>query len=94
MVESTEPKTDGLERNVIYAKFRDDKEADAGYSKELVNVDTEPKYYDDFDSLPEYKQKYDTILGAFIETVEKKKDAPFMGTRQRNPDGSFGAYTW
>ena len=93
MVEST-AQGDGLARNVMYAKFRDDKEAESGYSKELVNIDTDPQYYDNFDTLPEYKQKYETILGAFYQTVEKKKDAPFMGTRQRNPDGSFGEYAW
>jgi hypothetical protein len=64
MVESSTA-TDGIARNVLYAKFRDDKEAQPGYSKELVNIETDPKYYDSFDTLPEYKQKYETILGAF-----------------------------
>ena len=39
MVESTAG-TDGIERRIMYAKWREDKPADPGYSKELVNIDT------------------------------------------------------
>ena len=46
---------DGLARDVIYAKWREDKEAEPGYSRELVNIDTPPECYDDFNSLPQYK---------------------------------------
>ena len=55
MVESATTQGDGIARNVIYAKWRDDKEADPGFSKELVNIDTPPECYDDPNSLPIYK---------------------------------------
>ena len=52
MVESAANQGDGLERPIIYAKWREDKEADPGYSRELVNVDTPPECLDDLNSLP------------------------------------------
>lgn len=69
MVESTTSPGDGLNRPVMYAKFRDDKEAEPGYSRELVNVDTPVEVLDDMDSLPQYKQSYDNILQCFLQTV-------------------------
>ena len=63
MVEATNTTPgDGLERPVMYAKWRDDKPADAGYSKELVNVDTPVEVLDNMDSLPEYQKDYSNIL--------------------------------
>lgn len=96
MVESTAATAqgDGKARNVIYAKWREDKEADPGYSKELVNIETPADVYDNMDNLPQYKSDCKTIIACFLQTVERKKDDEFMGTRMRNPDGSFGAYTW
>ena len=94
MVESSAAQGDGLNRPVMYAKWREDKEAEPGYSRELVNVDTPVEVLDEMDALPQYKQSYDNILACFLNTVEKKKGDPFMGTRQRNPDGTFGAYAW
>ena len=94
MVESAATQGDGLNRPTMYAKWREDKEAEPGYSRELVNVDTPVEVLDNMDSLPQYKQSYDNILACFLATAERKKGDPFMGTRQRNADGSFGAYTW
>ena len=95
MVEATNnTQGDGLARNVMYAKFRTDKPADPGYSAELVNVDTPAEVLDNMDSLPEYQKEYSTILECFLQTVKRKGDDPFMGTRCRNPDGSFGEYVW
>jgi len=37
---------DGVVRNIIYAKWRTDKPAEPGHSHELVNINLEPKYYD------------------------------------------------
>jgi hypothetical protein len=91
MVEST-AKTDGIERRVMYAKWRDDKPAEEGYSKELVNIDTPADAYDDMDKYTNSFMKHKTILHCFLDTASRKKDEPFMGTRGRNPDGSFGAY--
>jgi hypothetical protein len=51
MVESTN-QGDGQVRNVIYAKWREDKPAEKGYSKELISVKTDPKYYDNLDAIP------------------------------------------
>ena len=38
---------DGVERPVLYARFRDDKEAEKGYSKELISIDLDKKFWDD-----------------------------------------------
>ena len=43
MVESTE-KGDGVHRPIIYARWRDDKPAEDGHSKELISVDTLPEH--------------------------------------------------
>ena len=37
---------------MIYAKWREDKPAEKGYSKELISVKTQPKYYDNLDAIP------------------------------------------
>lgn len=81
----------------MYAKWREDKEAEPGYSRELVNIDTPVEFLDNMNEIEDYKthsKDYSTIIHAFLNTVKRKGDAPFMGTRARNPDGSFGAYTW
>ena len=55
MVESTNTgQGDGIERRVMYAKWREDKPADPGYSQELVNIETPTEVLDDMDSLPQY----------------------------------------
>ena len=41
-----------MARNVIYAKFRTDKPADKGCSPELISVNVDTKYYDNFDAQP------------------------------------------
>lgn len=41
MVE-TQIQGDGIERKWIYGKWRTDKDAEPGYSHELINVDLEP----------------------------------------------------
>ena len=52
MVEST--KGDGIDRKVMYSIWRDDKPADPGYLKELINADTPREFWDDMDNLPVY----------------------------------------
>ena len=37
---------DGIVRDVLYGKFREDKEAEEGYTRELLNVRVPPQYYD------------------------------------------------
>lgn len=41
----------------MYARWREDKPAAPGYSKELVNIEAPVEIYDDMDSLPEYEGK-------------------------------------
>jgi len=55
---------DGVVRNVIYGKYRTDKEADKGYSSELVHCDLDPAYYDNIEDLP-LKTPHDTLLKLF-----------------------------
>ena len=38
-----------IERTVQYAKWREDKAAEPGYSKELINISVDPTYYDDLE---------------------------------------------
>ena len=47
MVQANPVQGDGIERNTEYGKWREDKEAERGYSRELINHQIEPKYYDD-----------------------------------------------
>ena len=42
---------DGVVRHVQYARWRTNKEADPGYSRDLVNIDTPESCYDDFNQL-------------------------------------------
>ena len=46
MVEAT-VQGDGVNRPVIYARWREDKPASEGCSKELISVDTPKEFYDD-----------------------------------------------
>ena len=51
MVEAA-PVGDGLVRNYEYARWRDDKEAEPGHSRELISVNVEPQYYDNLGGQP------------------------------------------
>lgn len=70
MVEAA-PQGDGIRRHVTYGKWRDDKEAEPGYSRELVSIGTEPKYYDDLISQPFLKEteNLSTIMECFKNQV-------------------------
>jgi long-subunit acyl-CoA synthetase (AMP-forming) len=96
MVESS-AKGDGVVRNTIYAKFRTDKPASAGYSAELISTKVDPKDYDDL--------KVDTnksFLDYFAEHVTQRPNDSYLGTRellgQEEVDGKkvnkFGSYKW
>jgi hypothetical protein len=65
MVESTPIEGDGIVRNYMYAKWRTDKEAQEGYSRELVNTKLPEKYYDRVTEMPDFETKYDTFLKLF-----------------------------
>ena len=43
---------DGVNRPIKYATFRTDKEAEPGYSAELISDRVEAQYYDDLDARP------------------------------------------
>ena len=64
MVETTHV-GDGINRNNIYATWRQDKPAEKGYSKELIAAKLDPKYYEDLESLPPFKPNCKTFLDYF-----------------------------
>jgi hypothetical protein len=93
MVESKN-QGDGQVRNVIYAKWREDKPAEKGYSKELISVKTEPKYYDNLGSFPPlYKDCY-TFLDHFERQIKAGSDRHYLGTRAKLNENEFGEYEW
>jgi len=46
---------DRYAENVVYGKFREDKEAEPGFSREIVHADVAPEFYDNLDGLPNYQ---------------------------------------
>lgn len=100
MVEAN-PAGDGEQRTVQYAKWRDDKPAEAGHSRELINVGTEAAYYDNLGAQPYMSERYPdtTIIQCFKRQVANRGDQPFLGTRPKigtNEKGQplFGEYQW
>ena len=85
---------DQTARNVIYAKWRDDKPAEPGYSRELISVEVDPKNYDDIDSQIPNFNGCKTILEHFEYQVNRRRNHPFLGSRQKQADGTFGGYEW
>lgn len=72
MVESTKNQDKQKKTGHQYAKFREDKEADAGYSKELICIRTPKEHYNDLDPIPD--QGMDTVLKVFRSTAAKQKE--------------------
>lgn len=66
---------------MIYAKWREDKPADKGYSKELISVKTDPKYYDNLDAIPLLYKDCHTFLDHFERQIKTGSDRPYLGTR-------------
>lgn len=85
---------DGIVRNEIYAKWRTDKEAEKGYSRELVGVNLDPKYYDDMDNQPGYKPDCKTFLDFFETHVKERPNDGYLGTRVKLNEKDFGDYEW
>ena len=94
MVESKQAGGDGVHRPIHYADWRTDKPASPGYSPELVGSHIDPKYYDDLDSYPSQYPGVETLLGCFDRNVQENPDAPFLGSRVQQADGTFGDYEW
>ena len=91
------PEGDGIERTVPYAKFRDDKPAETGYSAELVNIDIDPQFYDDLAGQPFLRSDYSTIMAHFKKQVMTRGDEPMMGSRPKTGvddkgKPTFGSY--
>ena len=85
---------DGIRRPALYGIWRQDKPAKEGYSADLVHHETPQECYDDFNKLPQIDKPIKTILGIFLDQVQKIPNLPLLGTRVKNPDGTFGAYEW
>jgi len=64
MVEAN-PRGDGIVRSVNYGKWREDKEAEEGYSRELLNYDVEPQFYDNLGAIPFLNEGPTTLLACF-----------------------------
>ena len=93
MVESTtEAQGDGINRTFHYADFRTDKPASPGHSPELIGSHIDAGYYDDLDSYPSVCPGYETLLQIFERNLKENPDAPFLGSRVKQTDGSFGEY--
>jgi len=90
MVEKIGPNGDGVVRPLMYAKFRNDVPAEPGYSRELINVNLDPKYYDDLEGQPPHTPGCFTFLDYFETHVKNRRDDPFLGYRQ----GGLGDYQW
>ncbi len=90
---------DGVVRNTIYAKWRDDKPATPGYSRELVSVNLDPKFYDNMEQQP-HKPGCRTFLDYFERLVAEHPNDDYLGTRVKvvnvDADGkqniSYGEY--
>jgi hypothetical protein len=63
MVESTQG--DGLNRPLLYAKFRDDKAAKPGHTLELISADVKKEDYDKFMDKKPSHHGCDTLLQHF-----------------------------
>ena len=81
-------------RAIQYATFRKDKPAAEGYSAELISNRVEEKYYDNLEGQPTPFEGVETLLDLFEKNVAESPGEPFLGTRIKNPDGTFGAYAW
>jgi hypothetical protein len=79
MVERT--RGDGIERNVMYARWRDHS-PEPGYSRELINLNVDPKFYDDLGAQTlRFKEK--TFLEFFEKHVRERPNDTYLGTRKR-----------
>ena len=54
----------------------------------------DPKYYDDIEGQIHKFSGCETYLELFEHQVKTRKDHPFLGSRIKQEDGSFGGYEW
>ena len=73
MVEANRPQgdADAARRTVRYGKWREDKTPEAGHSRELFNVATDPEFYDNLEGQPYMTARYSdtTIIQCFKRQV-------------------------
>ena len=81
MVDTTTPQGDGINRPVIYAKWREDRPAQPGHSRELISVNTPKEFWDNHAAMPRYIDDCHTTLDYFERSVNLYPDEPFLGTR-------------
>lgn len=97
MVEATQG--DGVNRPVIYARWREDKEAQPGHTRELISVDTPKEFWDNHNGMPKAVPEAVTFLDYFERNCKLYGNDPFLGTRQvthkdENGKEVFGEYQW
>ena len=84
-----------------YGRWRDDKEAEPGHSRELVSVNTAKEFYDNLAAQPHLNKEGEdrTLMDAFKRQARTRGNEPFLGVRQRigtdeNGKPIMGDYSW
>lgn len=65
MVEANPIEGDGVVRNTLYAKFREDKPVSPGYSAELISVHIEPGFEENLEGQKLFKEGPKTLMECF-----------------------------
>jgi hypothetical protein len=79
--------------NYTYAKWRDDKEASKGYTRELISsLLTDPKYYENLDQPHSHSER--TLIDLFEKHCKNNPGERFLGTRPIDAEGVAGDYEW
>ena len=81
MVEAV-PQGDGVERRIQYASWRQDKDPQEGYSRELISNRVDPRFYDDLGAIPQPFGENDTLFKLFKRNVADRPNENFLGTRE------------
>ena len=91
---------DGNERPVQYAKFREDKPAQPGYTKELISVLVPEDQYDSMVTEKAELYRCSTVWDLFQRQVSNRGNTPFLGSRHKTGAFDekmtpvFGPYEW
>jgi hypothetical protein len=90
---------DGMDRPVLYAKFREDRPADKGYTRELISVHVPESMYDAMETEKVSLFDCHTVWQLFERQVKTRGDTPFLATRKNefqkgNKNPEFGPYEW
>ena len=82
-----------VEQGFQYARFRDDKEAQKGYTAELVNNNVDKQFWENLDQ-PTKLGEERTLLDLFEKHCTQNPDSDFVGTRPIDAEGKAGDFTW